>query len=122
MADRNLIPPGPGQSSIDPIEAIARADRQTQAGTAPLRASVDQGPDLVEPSRPFAPQGLASTVEQALGPVKLPTLLELVDALDDVAHHAGAMDDIDSGISEVARAVLDDEQRKVMRYLELRDQ
>jgi len=56
-----------------------------------------------------------------MGPVNLPTLLELVDALDDVAQHANAMNDIDPAMSEVALAVLTDEQAKVMRYLDLRD-
>jgi delta 1-pyrroline-5-carboxylate dehydrogenase len=91
------------------------------AEMATPKPGIDEGPDLVEPSRPFAAQGLSGTVERAMGPVALPTLLELVDALDDVAQHASAMNDIDPAMSEVALAVLSDEQAKVMRYLDLRD-
>jgi hypothetical protein len=120
MADRNLSAVA-GRVSIDPIETIARADRIAAAETTRPKPGLDEGPDLVEPSRPLAAQGLASKVEQAMGPIALPTLLELVDALDDVAQHANAMDDIDNGMSEIARAVLADEQAKVMRYIDLRD-
>ena len=122
MADRGVSPVR-GEFTQDPISAIARAEKAARVGddqTAPM--VFDTGPDLVDPSRPLAPQGLASVVDQALGQVQLPTLLELANALDDISDSADAMAEIDPAMSSVAKAVIEDEQRKIMRYLDLRDQ
>lgn len=120
MADRGLSRIG-GDITTDPIAAIARAERAGKADALLQPQVVDGGPDLVEPSRQLAPQGLAGTVDRALGSVRLPTLLELANALDDLSAHVESLADIDPALSEVAGMVLQDEQRKVMRYLDLRD-
>ncbi|MEM8693433.1 MAG: hypothetical protein AAGG57_16300 [Pseudomonadota bacterium] len=119
MAERSLTPVGADLSS-DPIARIARAE-QARADASPQAQIFDSGPDLVEPSRPLAPQGLSAVVDASLGSVKLPTLLELANALDDVGQHAGLLAEIDPAMSEIVTAVLDDEQRKVLRYVDLRD-
>lgn len=120
MSDRRLAPIG-AEISADPIGAIARAERQRLSDNPASTQAFDAGPDLVEPSRLLAPQGMAGAVDRALGSVKLPTLLELANALDDISGHVDALAEIDPGMAEVASAVLGDEQRKVMRYLDLRD-
>jgi hypothetical protein len=107
--------------SADPIAAIARAERAGRADPVTQPQIVDGGPDLVEPSRQLAPQGLSGAVDRALGSVHLPTLLELANALEDLSAHVESLADIDPALSEVAGMVLQDEQRKVMRYLDLRD-
>ncbi|MEM9341907.1 MAG: hypothetical protein AAGA87_02565 [Pseudomonadota bacterium] len=121
MAARQLSPVGQDLRT-DPIRAIAEADLQSRPPGTPTDVPViDTGPDLVEPSRPLAPQGMAGLVDEALGSVKLPTLLELANALEDMAGYTSRLADIDPAMAEVAQAVLSDEQAKVLRYVDLRD-
>ena len=118
---RQLSPVGQDLRT-DPVRTIAEADFQSRAlAGSPDVAILDGGPDLVEPSRPLAPQGMAGLVDEALGAVKLPTLLELANALDEMAGYTARLADIDPAMAEVAQAVLADEQAKVLRYVDLRD-
>ena len=120
MSTRSLSPVGTDLKT-DPIARIAQAERLSAEEVAARAPVIDTGPDLVEPSRPLAPQGLSAVLDGALGAVKLPTLLELANALDDLSAQAELMSDIDPAMTEVVSAVLDDEQRKVLRYLDLRE-
>jgi len=121
MANQN-IPAVRVKSSADPITIIGRSElavSQKVAGntTNPL----DYGPDLQNPSHPLAPMGLAAKLDDAIGNVRLPKLLELADALEHSLAEIDATSDLDPEMSTVVLAVLSDEKRKVLRYLDLRD-
>lgn len=120
MSSTRSLSPVSADLKTDPIAQIARADRIEGEAVGQVPA-FDPGPELVEPSRPLAPKGMAAVVDAALGPVKLPTLIDLADALDDLSSQADLMSDIDPAMTEVVQAVLADEQRKVLRYLDLRE-
>lgn len=118
MAEPGLSRIGRGRPA-DPIQIIAAAERdRAQAQAVP---STDPAPDLVPPSRPLAPQGMAGLLDQALGPVRLPTLLELAEALELARVELDLAQGMDSEMAETVAAVLDDERAKVLRYLDLRD-
>lgn len=121
MADRSFPRVGNEQPATSPIAAIAQAERLQKTEEFAQPGVFDDVPDIVEPSRQLAPQGLTATVDRALGSVKLPTLLELANALDDLSGHLDTLTDIDPALAEVAGMVLQDEQNKVLRYIDLRD-
>lgn len=104
-----------------PIDRIAEADRNRVDAVRPEGANEFDAPELQPPSRPLAPQGLAGAVDRALGRVELPTLLELANALDEASEALAQDDRIEPAMRELLSAVLTDEQRKVMRYLDVRD-
>lgn len=108
-----------GGNGPEPIVWIARADAARAALVAPAELALD--PDLQPVPRPLAPQGLAAVVDRALGPVDLPRLLDLAEALE-AARIAAAPStfEIDPALADVVDAVLADEAAKVMRYLDLR--
>ncbi len=120
MSDRPVAPLARGRPA-GPIDEIARADAErrnaTQNATTSVGSASDPGPDLQPASRPFAPQGHARIVDQALGRVQLPRLIELAGALEEARRAARIAADIDPALAEVIDAVLDDEGYKVARYL-----
>ena len=103
----------------DPIEIIARADAERAIKPNDQRRDVEGDPDLVPPVRTYAPQGLAAVVDSALGPVRLPALIDLYAALDDARVRADA--ELDPTLGSVVTAVLEEEQAKILRYLDLRN-
>lgn len=103
----------------DPIEIIARAEAERAVKPADPGREPDTDPDLVPPVRSLAPQGLAAVVDSALGSVRLPALIDLYAALDDARVRAEA--DLDPTLGSVVTAVLEEEQAKILRYLDLRN-
>ena len=108
-----------GGRPTDPIQIIAAAERERAAAQG--APAPDASPDLAPPSRPLAPQGMAGLLDHALGPVRLPTLLELAEALELARVELDLSSEMELEMAEVVTAVLEDERAKVLRYLDLRD-
>ena len=124
MTQRRIEPRDAG-ARLDPIATIARQERLTR-DVAFDRATIgdrdaEDRPDLVPAAAALAPQGLSGLVERALGRMTPPGLLELANALEDLQGHVSALADVDPALAEVTASVLADEQRKVLRYVDLRD-
>ncbi|SMO45116.1 hypothetical protein [Paracoccus laeviglucosivorans] len=66
------------------------------------------------------PGGFAAILDQGLGRVRLPNALELVAALEAAREHAPLADKAVPGLGRLVSAVIEDETRKLSRYLDLR--
>lgn len=120
MARQHVAPVG-SPSGADPIARIARAEREAFVRGPTDRVVPADTPEVQPPTRPLAPVGLARTVDRALGRIALPTLLELTDALEDAAAVLSDEPRLEPALRDVIDAVLADERRKVLRYVDLRD-
>ena len=63
--------------------------------------------------------GFGAMMDEALGPSRLPEPLELVSALEAARAHAGLADRAVPGLGRLVAAVIEDETRKLARYLDL---
>lgn len=113
--------PVPGGIPAGPIGVIARAEARREVAARGSAAAEEAQADLVPPVRELAPQGLAAIVDAAFGPVRLPGLMPLADALEAAAARMEMLASVDPALAEVAGAVVADERRKILRYLDLRD-
>ncbi|MFV0386016.1 hypothetical protein [Paracoccus sp. (in: a-proteobacteria)] len=92
-------------------------------GAAIHRLDIPQRPrdaDAGASGRGFA--GFRSLMEQGLGRVRLPDTIELMAALEGARNHAALADRAVPGLGRLVEAVIDDESRKLARYLDLRGQ
>lgn len=118
MAGRIAKPVGIDRAA-GPIEMLARA-QLAQSERIRSTAIPDAGPDLVPPLETNRPRGLAGLVDSSLGSVELPSLSEMSQALGKVSDAISTGKSSDP-LNEVLVAVLDEEQDKIARYLNLRD-
>lgn len=107
----------------DAIDIIASAERSRtpDAGESALVGLEPAGAQL-SPFAHLAPQGMDAVVDQAMGPVELPTLLDLKDAVSQIKSGFIAAPEIAVEVSSTVLAVLDEELMKIDRYIELREQ
>ena len=68
----------------------------------------------------LAPQGLANTVDVAMGPIQLPRLIDLHSAILKVRDNLASAANLPDDLSATAISVLDEETMKIDRYLALR--
>ncbi|WBU57194.1 hypothetical protein [Paracoccus sediminicola] len=112
----NQITPFPPTRSLAP----SRADQAPRHSPV----SAPQPPQQGEPRRSEAPaerlQGFAAIMQDGLGQTRLPNALELVAALDAARDHAAMADKAVPGLGKLVSAVIEDESRKLARYLDLR--
>lgn len=123
MSDRTIRSVGIDTRGVSPIEQIARAELARSARAREVRPTSDQ-PELVPPSGLNRPQGLSAVIDDALGPVNLPTLFELRSALGSVEEHLKTSigdDDEMAALFDVVVAVLAEEQLKISNYIDVRD-
>ncbi len=66
--------------------------------------------------------GFREILEEGFGRVRLPDTIQLVAALEAARDHAGLADKAVPGLGRLVTAVIDDETRKLQRYLDLRGQ
>lgn len=64
-------------------------------------------------------QSLSAIVATALGPVDLPGPIRLVAALEAASDRVGRAESAVPGLSDLVRAVLDEEVAKINRYLDI---
>ncbi|AGT08869.1 hypothetical protein [Paracoccus aminophilus] len=64
-------------------------------------------------------EGFGAILEAGLGQVRLPSAIELVAALEAARDHAGMADQAVPGLGRLVAAVIEDETRKLSRYLDL---
>ncbi|RMC34922.1 hypothetical protein [Paracoccus alkanivorans] len=64
--------------------------------------------------------GFGAILDQGLGHAHLPDPIELVAALEAAGEHADMADRAVPGLGKLVSAVIEDEARKLLRYLDLR--
>lgn len=106
---------------------------RAQPSSAPSQGAVPphtRPQPSVKPQTPLAPQprqdatrqtggGFADILDEALGHARLPHPLGLISALEAAREHAGRADQAVPGLGRLVSAVIDDETRKLARYLDL---
>lgn len=119
MTERPLAGLQRSGATPGPIDVIALADRKRQAAAGSLVdfAGIEE-PDL-QPAQAAPPVGLRGLLDSTLSGVRLPTLLELASALEQAEAEIRGSGAVEPGMSGIAADVLADEQRKLMRYLDL---
>jgi hypothetical protein len=111
---RNIVAPSA-------ISIIAQAEAR-RAGLSLADLQVDSGSlDLPAKAQSFAPKGVVTALDAALEQAHLPSAFVLSEALSFAAEHVVALQSEDVFI-DVALKVVEDEQRKLARFLELRSQ
>lgn len=105
----------------DAIDIIARAELRGRTEPA-VAAQLNQNaqPDAVPVPNHLAPQGLANTVDAAMGPIQLPRLIDLHSAILKVRDNLTSAPGLAEDLSATAISVLDEETLKIDRYLALR--
>lgn len=98
-------------------------------GTGPVRGPQPTAETRLTPPRPETRQqragargGFHALLDEALGRVRLPDAIELVAALEAARDHAALADKAVPGLGRLVTAVIEDETRKLTRYLDLRGQ
>lgn len=79
----------------------------------------DFGANLDQETAPNDVAGLGGLVNKALGTVNLPSALRLVAALESASDKVGRAESAVPGLSEVVRAVIDEEVAKINRYISI---
>ena len=119
MAEKTVSKVSAAQLS-DAIDIIARAELRSASGpiaTEPL-GQTPRG-DAVPAQNHLAPQGLANTVDAAMGPIQLPRLIDLHSAILRVRDNLASAVTLPEDLSSTAISVLDEETLKIDRYLAL---
>lgn len=121
MSQKPVSKISPAQLS-DAIDVIARAEQRGQVGMSGIRPISDQSNNAeAAPSQNhLAPQGLANTVDLAMGPIQLPRLIDLHSAILTVRENLTTAANLPEDLSATAISVLDEETLKIDRYLALR--
>lgn len=105
----------------DAIDIIARAENRGVAPTTPALGPRQAGNvDMVPVQNHLAPQGMAGTVDAAMGQVTLPRLIDLHSAILKVRDNLASAENMPEELSSTAISVLDEETLKIDRYLALR--
>lgn len=120
MADKQVSKVSAAQLS-DAIDIIARAELRGKPGpVAPVLARQAAPLDAVPVQNHLAPQGIANTVDVAMGPIQLPRLIDLHSAILKVRDNLTQAVNLPEDLSATAISVLDEETLKIDRYLALR--
>ena len=121
MAQKPVTKISPAQLS-DAIDIIARAEQRGQLGVPRTGPVLSQSGNVeAAPSQNhLAPQGLANTVDVAMGPIQLPRLIDLHSAILKVRDNLASAVNLPDDLSATAISVLDEETMKIDRYLALR--
>ena len=104
----------PGSAASSELTRLDRTWRPQQ--TVPLRPDEDVGARAVP--RPEA-VGFQGILEAGLGGVTLPSAPGLIAALESAREYSGSADKAVPGLGRLVDAVIEDECRKLSRYLDM---
>lgn len=121
----NQITPFPPARPSSETSQTTATNTRGRAHLTPEQQIQNQGYPVIPPR---ADQGRNETggfreiLEEGFGRVRLPDAIQLVAALEAAREHAGMADKAVPGLGRLVTAVIDDETRKLQRYLDLRGQ
>lgn len=114
MDNRITITPPPAGRAAPPAPGGA-----VRGAPAAAPASAPDGAGAQGRAAGPRPGGFGAMMDEALGPSRLPEPLELVSALEAARTHADRADRAVPGLGRLVAAVIEDETRKLARYLDL---